>query len=112
MKAGPLLAALNALVLLTVLANAQERPCKNNDDCDRLAFERAEKEIGEAVPRALAFIDHFATAETRETAKSELRRRNGIVSFSAMRPAGLRPQPFIFEARAQRRDIPRPAGAR
>jgi uncharacterized protein YecT (DUF1311 family) len=64
--------AVAAGVLLAPSAPAQERRCKNNDDCDRQAFEAADKELTEFMPQALAFIDRFAAEATRETAKAEL----------------------------------------
>jgi uncharacterized protein YecT (DUF1311 family) len=64
--------AASAGLLFAPETSAQERLCKGNDDCDRLAFERAEKKLAETMPQALAFIDRFATAATRETAKSAL----------------------------------------
>jgi len=52
-------------------ANAQERPCKGLDDCERLSFERAEKQLAELVPRILAQIDRHTAQETRAAAGSE-----------------------------------------
>jgi len=52
-------------------ANAQDRACRGLDDCERLHFEQAERQLSELVPRILAQIDRHTADETRAVAASE-----------------------------------------
>jgi uncharacterized protein YecT (DUF1311 family) len=59
-------------MLLALPVSGAERACKNNDECGRLEFEKADKQLTELMPQIFAFIDRFAIEQNRETAKSAL----------------------------------------